>query len=328
MNGLIFVLLFSSHLFSENKTKGSFIQRIPRYLVVLDPGHGGLHMKPISVYGDKFDLLSHEYKDKFRSGANYKGVAESEITYLLARIIQKYLFLTQSKNGQQIFGDILKKYTQVTVEEIHPIEVFISRKNTYPNNYFKIKNDINAPYRLYDYLDIKSHKIKKGRISNINSLQPDLVISLHLTNGKKNKMGALNAVITPAYTTFKMAIDYVKNPGQRSQIRKKFKKGPYSNWFLSKGRNHFQSFLLDASIYFTGFWCTKNCLNPIKDKFKGYRHNMVSWRYQDKPNWHLKARKHQKFTPYAKSLKYIRLNGGLLAKRKIKIRILAKRRWP
>ena len=273
-------------------------------------------MKPISIYGDKFDLLSDQYQDKFRPGAYHDGVSESEETYTLARMIQNHLFLTQTKEGQRIFASILKKYTHRSVKKIVPIEVFLSRENTYPNIYFDIKDDINAPYRLYDYPDIHSGDIQQGRISKINSLRPNLVVSLHLTGGKKNQVGALNAVITPGYNTFKMAIDYVKNPKQRRKIRKKFHKSAYSNWFQSKNRNHFESFLLDSWIYFTGFWCEKNGLRPLQEKFRGYRHNMIRWRYQDKQGWHLKAKKHPRWSPYSKQLRYTSLRGAFWRREK------------
>ena len=284
--------------------------KIRPYRVVLDPGHGGFDMSPSSIYGDKFDLISRKYLDRFRPGAYHNGVFEYEETYALARMIQDHLFLTQSKEGQKIFRGILKKYTRKSIKKIQPIEAFLSRANSFPNLYLDIKDDPNAPYRLYDYPDVHTGKMKKGRISVINSFRPQLVVSLHLTTGKKNTVGALNAVITPGFDTFKMALEYAKKPRRRSRVRAKFKKSDYANWFQTRGRDHFQSFLLDAWIYFSGYWCDINALKPIEEKFRGYRHNMVTWRYRDPANWHFRARRHLRWTPYAKNLRYIRLKGA------------------
>ena len=234
LNSLFSCPVFSLEKKSKELSKSSFSfkkranKKQKHYRVVLDPGHGGIHMSPSSVYGDKFDILSGQYQDKFRPGAYHNGMSESEETYALARMIQSHLFLTQTREGQQIFKDILKKYTRMNIKEVIPIDVFLSRENTYHNIYFDIQDDINAPYRLYDYPDIHTGKMKQGRISKINSLQPNLVVSLHLTSGKKNKVGALNAVITPGFHTFKIALDYAKKPHKRWSVRRRFQKSPYS----------------------------------------------------------------------------------------------------
>ena len=280
------------------------------FRVVLDPGHGGIDLEPRSVYGDKYDLLSKKYLDNFRQGAYYKGLWENEETYSIARMVQDHLFLTRSHQGKKIFRSILQKYTPYSVGEIGSIESFLSRKKSYPDIYFDIREDLNAPYRLYDYRDIRTNRLKKGRISKINTLQPHLVVSIHLTRGQKNTQGALNAVITPSYATYRLALTYVKNRRSRRRIKQKFQNSDYQDWFLTKGRGQFASFLLDSWIYFTGYWCKPHGLSAMPDVFKGYRHNMITWRYKDKGNWHLRAKKHQNYTPYSKSLKTISLNNA------------------
>ena len=48
----------------------------------------------------------------------------------------------------------------------------------------------------------------------------------------------------------------------------------------------------------------------MREKFRGYRHNMVTWRYQDKSGWYLKAKKHPKWSSYARELKYFTPKGA------------------
>ena len=311
---LVFSFLNAHRVFSEplraKKTLGKKTRFEKVYRVVLDPGHGGRNIRPHSVYGDKYDLLSEQYLDSFRPGAYYDGVWENEETYFIARMVQDHLFLTQSEEGKKIFQSILQKYTRQYIREVGTINVFLSRENSYSALYFDIREDLNIPYRIYDYRDIKTNQIKKGRISKINAFKPHLVVSIHLTRGRKNKIGGLNAVITPGYPTYKLAIDYVKKRRSKYHIKQKFNNSPYQDWFLTKSRDQFRSFLLDSWIYFTGYWCKPHGLSYLENKFRGYRHNMVTWRYKDKGNWHLQARKHPHYTPYSKSLKTISLKGA------------------
>ena len=315
---LPFLILNAHGVFPQPQVGRAKVRPEKVYRVVLDPGHGGLNIRPGSVYGDKYDLLSLEYLDDFRSGAYYDGVWENEEAYFIARMVQDHLFLTQSQQGKKIFRSILQKYARHSIHKVGTIEAFLSRENSYPALYFDIREDINAPYRIYDYRDIRTNRPSKGRISKINSFKPHLVVSIHLTRGEKNKIGGLNAVITPGYSTYRLAIDYVKNPGKRSRIKKRFQDSHYQDWFLTKGRSRFESFLLDSWIYFTGYWCKKHGLSYLQDNFRGYRHNMVTWRYRDAGSWYLQARKHRDRTRYSRSLKTISLKGAFWQREKSK----------
>jgi len=276
------------------------------YIVVLDPGHGGRDLLPKSVYGDKYDPLLGEYRDHFRPGAQNKGLIESEEVYSIAEKTYKILELTHSSEGQKEFEQILKKYSKnignINWENQKPIKVYISRIPGYSKEYLSKKTDINAPYRLYDFPDIYTGEMQKGTISRINALNPHLVVSLHLTAGRKEKNGAIASVITPGYDTYKMALDYVrtKNVSKRQKIRRKFFASPYANWMVSNdSRTHFQWFLCDAWIYFTGYWSKKDGLSADKRKFRGYRHNMMQWIYADKEDWVETAKKHPPNSPYS-----------------------------
>ncbi len=307
---LFFYLFWQYSVYSDTKLNSFHNLEKPVYRVVLDPGHGGLNIMPRSVYGDKYDPINKIYADNFRPGAYHEGIWEHEEVYKIARLIQSYLFLTRTKSGKIKFQKIMRKYSKKALYKIYPIDVYISRENSYAMNYFDIYEDINALYRLYDYPDIRTNKMKKGRISKINSYKPHLVVTIHLTRGQRNKMGALNSVITPGLDTYKIALEYAKASNQdKKDIMNQFLVSSYQNWFKVAGRDHFESFLLDACVYFTGYWCDRINLSAIEDKFKGYRHNMFSWKYADQPNWIDRAIRHPKNSQYSKNLKDFTLEG-------------------
>lgn len=252
------------------------------YRVVLDPGHGGRDLIPYTLYGDKFDRRLGAYLDHFREGARYKGVWEFEVMYDIAQKAKALLDLTQTSEGKTKFRKILAKYGKAP-KEVPAIEAFLSRPPGYFENYDAIRDDINAPFRLYDYPDIKTSEIQPGTISRINALEPELVITLHLTHTESPKNGAMATVVTPGYKTYRIAQDYVHaNARERKKIRARFDRSVWRRWFISDGRyKTFPSFMADAFIYFIGFWSAPDGLRTDYKRFRGYRHNLVSWPYAD-----------------------------------------------
>lgn len=282
-----------------------------RYTVVLDPGHGGRYMSPESVYGDKWDPVRGEYLDRYRHGAYMKGIWESEVMYAMAVDARNLLRYTLDEDKHERFKAILKKYTGKAPEKIEPVRALLSRENNYHTRYLSVQKDPNAPYRLYDFPDIETGEMRKGTISRINEMQPNLVVSLHLTGGRSPRQGAMAAVITPGYETYKKAIEYVKgNSRERARIKREFRRSQWSDWFRSaRGYNTFQTFMLDAWVYYTGYWSTKSGLNPRTDKYRGHRHNMFSWAYRDK-KWLDIARRSEPGTAYAANLKNFKPQGS------------------
>lgn len=288
----------------------SFFAATP--VVVLDPGHGGRYQPPSSLYGDKYDALSGEYLDKFRPGAHYKGIWENEAMYDIAWKARSILNLTMQESTKAEFSQILKKYGKQT-GNVFPIDAQLSREASLPSIYFSTRSDINAPYRLYDYPDISTSEMQKGTISHINELTPDLVVSLHLTASNGGKNGAMAAVITPSEKTYSLARRYVhaSSSTERGKIQAEFEHSDWSEWFIvANGYNVFESFLCDAWIYYTGYWSTSNGLGPRDAKFRGYRHNMVSWKYADSPGWEKHARNHPSKSSYAGHLKDFKPEGA------------------
>jgi len=277
------------------------------YVVVLDPGHGGRYMRPVSIYGDKYDARLGHYLDKYREGASYDGLHENIEMYELATRIQKILILTHTSEGRKKFHELLKKYNPKAVLPSHAIQVYISRTDGYYGDYETKGIDINGPYRLYDYPDIKTGKMQKGTISRINALRPHLVVSMHLTSGRGGKYGALSAVITPGFDTYKYALDYMTGDSDEKKIvRKKFLNGPYNDWFNSGcGKDEFEWFLCDAWIYFTGYWSKSRSMEPDFSKFRGNRYNFLTWSYSDPewPNSEAIEKKTGSYSPYLANFK-------------------------
>jgi hypothetical protein len=253
------------------------------FRVVLDPGHGGRYLEPNSIYGDKYDAESALFLEAFRPGASINGMNENEDVYEIALKVKEILDLTLNETGKKKFLGLLKKYDNKSNEPVIDIEAFISRDPGYKEEYRKIDYDINRNYRLYDHYDILNHEHVQGVISKINSIKPELVVSIHLTGGNPDKYGGLSAVITPGYQTFKMAYDYVvSHEADRNSVETAFKQSNYSQWFIGQhGRSAFEWFLCDSWIYFTGYWSTADGLNPDMDKFRGIRQNFITWNYRD-----------------------------------------------
>lgn len=295
-NGLIKSLIFSFFIVTTLHAKS--------FRVVIDPGHGGRTQAPYSVYGDKYDPVRGVYLDKFRSGAYSSGLYEHEVVYEIARRTQEILKLTDTPEGRLEFHKILQKYNPNFNVPEEPIRVFLSRPSGHRAGYFELAEDVNAPYRLYDYPDLKTGEMKSGTISRINAYQPHLVVSLHLTNGRAGEHGAMASVVTPGYQTYSLALDYVRgNKASRKIIQENFTGGPYRDWFVwGKERSAFEWFLCDAWIYFTGYWSTTRGLEPDYSYYRGLRHYYVQWNYID-PFWMIKSVDRQRHTSYSPHLK-------------------------
>lgn len=252
------------------------------YRVVFDPGHGGRDLIPHTLYGDKFDRRLGIYLDKFREGARYKGVWEFEVMYDIAARAKALLDKTKTEAGRAEFNKILRKYGKPGAG-VEQIEAFVSRPAGYIENYFENRDDLNAPFRLYDYPNQKTGAIEHGTISRINDLEPELVITLHLTHTQAPKQGGMATVITPGYKTYENALRYVRADSDgRKAIRSRFAEGPWANWFVSDDKfKTYPSFMADAFIYYIGFWSKNDGIRTDYNRFRGYRHNLVDWNYAD-----------------------------------------------
>jgi len=263
-----------------------------RYRVVIDPGHGGLSLNPVSLHGDKYDPVEKKYLSAYQQGAEYKNLHESEIAYEIALQVKDILDLTKTPGGREKFHQVLLKYDPLAETPREPIQVILSRKKGYPVDDYdryegKTDKDYNADFRLFDFPDFVSGDRLPGLISRINELRPDLVVSLHL-DSEGPTYGAMASVVTPGYDTYKTALEYANaDAGGKRKILREFKKGPYENWIQMNGsRSGFEWFLCDAWIYFTGFWSVRNGLAADPSIFRGIRQDYVDWAYQGN-SWRL-----------------------------------------
>jgi len=260
-----------------------------KYTVVLDPGHGGASLEPVSVYGDKYDPVLKKYLIPYRQGASYKGIDEAFVVYKIALKVQYYLSLLESSSGREKFLQILKKYDpEINKIEGNGFNIILSRPESLPfinkTKSFKpdLSVDYNEPFRLYDMPHIKTGKRVKGIISLINDHQPYLVVSLHLTGEYTPGYGGMSSVISPGYNTFKLALDYINSSSvDRKSVEARYKRSYYSyDWFYPNSkRTIFEWFLCDSWIYFTGYQSLASGIKIDNKKFAGLRENYVSWSY-------------------------------------------------
>lgn len=276
MNGLKFILIFFlgivSPLFSWEKSG---------YKIVIDPGHGGNNREPFELFGDKYDTISGKFLESYRPGAVYKERTEREIVLSLAKELKAVLDLTHTTKGFRKFKTIASKYTKTNILPIRFSSV-LTREDDYSYHRWKEGDDINYNYRMYDFLDKKTGKKVLGRISKINQEEPYLIVSLHLNPSYPGHPGGMAAVIAPPYRTFQTLRLISKNKLDESE----FQKSPYRNWTKFVGNwNHLENAMTDTWIYFHGYWANQKGNETDRERFSGYRQNMVTWKYADVAGW-------------------------------------------
>lgn len=272
-----FLLIFSFSVSSQ--------ETIPKrtYNIVIDPGHGGLDLKPKEEHGDKYDPISNKYLEPYKAGAQTKSRRESEVVLALAKEVKEILDLTKTPEGFETFRSHAKKFTNDTLPWIR-IDSDLTREETAKEE-ADLTSDPNAFYRLYDYPDKKTGKIKPGRISRINAARPYLVLSLHLNPSWKGHPGGMAAVLSPSYRTF-----YNLRKISEGKSSKSFEEGPWSEWMRFKMEwSRLENAVADAWIYFNGYWPNKSGKKTDLSNFEGYRQNMVTWKYADPTGWIDKA---------------------------------------
>lgn len=275
------------------------IQDPPMYRVVIDPGHGGINVRPSEKYGDKYDLISGKFLDVFKEGAAYRNVEENIIMFQIGAKVRNLLALTETEEGFCEFRKIVAKHVNGEIPRII-IHTKLSRIDSKPRRDLEKLADPNADYRLFDFPS-SDGKILPGRISTINAFKPHLVVSLHCAKSTSRGNIGMNAVICPPYSLFEKGMSYLKG---EHRDRNFFLKSGYSNWFEESSRpkrSLFQWFLSDTSVYYLSYHLDRK--NRVETgRFTGYRYNMVSWKYADQKEWEDEARKHETGSQYASSL--------------------------
>jgi len=277
----------------------------PAFKVVIDPGHGGVNIKPKSRHGDRYDTISQKYLGDYRPGAVVKiggtEIKEHVIVYSIAQKIMKILAYTAPDGDFTKFQVIAQKYG--TIKTRVNIISILSRPDGITNDEVLTLNDINAPYRIFDY-PADNGLLSHGRISKINKFRPQLVVSIHAAESSSSDYKAINTILAPPFSFLLNGLEYLR---KNKTGRKFFNNSPMSDWFIEdETRSAFNLFLSDVSQYFTGY--------PLDSKmkitaFRGYRHNMTRWAYADDPGWEQNAAKHAAYSQYSKNYKDVSPSG-------------------
>lgn len=304
---VVFSLLF---LFKASKVPE---YDFPLYRVVIDPGHGGVSMKPRNIYGDRYDKISGTYLDDFKEGAARGRLWEHKIVYQISKKALDILLLCGPDGNFQKFRKILKKYTDQEPGRIYILPI-LSRGKSATRKDVKKNSDLNGEFRLFDYPDKKA-RIMPGRISRINQFRPQLVVSLHFAGSGPREYKGMNPVLVAPHSLLAQGLEYLQ--GKRKG-RSFFHKNRMNDWFKETvKRTAFQWFLNDTSLYFSGYPLDRK--NRVKSgDFRGYRYNMVTWEYQDAAGWEKGARYHCPDSRYSSDLKTIKVNGKFWQREKSK----------
>ena len=267
--------------------------RVPAYTVVLDPGHGGTGRNQPD---DKWDALSGKYLQYFAPGTLHAGKHEHKIALDLARRTEKYLAWTNSSEDWPRFTALLREFSNRSDFPRVSLITHLARRQGWDDRKLpRTHPEVNAPFRLYDFPSSKKGVMRPGRISFINALQPHLVLSIHLNPAGRGSAGGMAAVLTPGYETFNLLREIALGNKPASA----FDRNPWKDcWLITDaGWSRFEAARSDTWVYFNGYRAKRNG-NPWLDMFRGYRHNMVTWRYADPPEWARVARQHAA-GPYA-----------------------------
>lgn len=269
----------------------------PTYRIILDPGHGGVAMRPTDIHGDRFDPVTGRYLDMFREGASLGRLHERDIVYSIVKKAEKLLKLCAPYGNNRAFDEILDKYAAEVPDRINLI-TYVSRDSSINEEIAETMEDPNAGYRLFDYPG-KDGSLQPGRLSKMNSLKPHLVVSIHLAEYGPREYKGMSPVIAAPYSVLDLGRRYLN--GERG-VRKAIGSRIIDDWFCQgSDRSNFQWFLNDVSMYFTGYSLKRGTEEP--DEFRGYRYNMVDWGYRDFDGWEYIGRNHPANTRYAKRVK-------------------------
>ncbi len=267
---------------------------IPRFRIVIDPGHGGFFNRDKTRHGDKYDLVTGKYLEYFAEGANYKGIYEHKLVYSIALKVIERLSLCSKDGDFDKFKKLIEKFTDKEPRRIY-IETMISRDESLSDYQKERESDPNGPYRLYDYPGPNGEMIQ-GRISKINAFKPHLVISLHMAENAPPDYLGMNGIIIPPYNVLKTGFDKLIS-GKDYTISDS---GLIKSWFQeSKALPKRYYYYKDVSQYFIGYGLTSK-YKPDYNDFKGYKYNMIDWSFRDEPGWTDKAREHNDYTQYSR----------------------------
>jgi hypothetical protein len=148
--------------------------------------------------------------------------------------------------------------------------------------------------------------MQKGRISKINKYKPQLVVSLHIARSAPPEYKGMNGIIVAPYNVLKKGLVML----QAEETSKKIDYNILSSWFRESEKTPPKlAFFKDVSYYFTSYGIKKDYSIDMDD-FKGYKYNMVTWRYSDQPKWNLIAEKRPINSKYSSDYKTFKEEGS------------------
>lgn len=258
--------------------------------IVLDPGHGGRYEPSRSYSGDHWDPFSKTFLLPYNFGASAAGMYEHEWTLFTAKKIEEILNLTHTDAGFAEFCKILEKHADISKDKIKKVRVntHLTRRYSWEDDPEKNMANVNKKYRLFDSPDSfggasknkPSEKMHPGRISFINQISPDLVVSLHNNSNPNRNVRGFSSVIVPHFDFFSSINGIVTNgmsnmpPNQMKVTVPKFQKvANFITSVISRAEKiDVKTIISDTATYFTGF-------RAFTHKFIGLRYLMVTWRY-------------------------------------------------
>jgi hypothetical protein len=116
----------------------------------------------------------------------------------------------------------------------------------------------------------------------------------------------MNGIIAPPYNVLKKGFSMLQTGETSKNINDN---NILSSWFREYKKTSYKFvFFKDVSYYFTSYGMKKDYSIDIDD-FKGYKYNMVTWKYSDKPKWNLIAEKHPADSKYSSDYKTFKEEG-------------------
>lgn len=285
MNNIYLLLIFFLFQIVFTGTKSVSEEKPSEYRVVLDPGHGGLLLQPQTLHGDRYDPLSGKYLSSFRPGAVHAGLRESVLMYSIAEKAEKYLRLTYTRNSFSEFIKIMSKYGIKPVGH-SVIKTYVSRDKSITPDSFNETGDPNGPYRIFDY-PAADGSTAEGRMTYINRMRPQLVISLHCDYSPSPKHQGFAAIILPPFSSFKSGLEHYSKPDRGRFFSDLPREADC--WLLKTNNDPFASFVNDSILYFSSYQLNLPEFEIDSNQFLGYKQNMIKWSYSDFPYWKKEA---------------------------------------
>ncbi len=258
-----------------------FIWRVynktPRYMLIINPAHGGKKALSSELDGDRFNPLQNVYTKNYDEGLIVKNKSEYKILLELSKKIRNKLEYAKGYLGWGKFRKILQKYGQSKDYKPVIFDVRLTKENDYHYYLRKGKKDINKYFRLFDFPSKGLNKKEgKGILSLINKHNPDIVLNFDFNyQGKMDK--ELFSINVPDFEFF----NYIKKKLLSKKMNFNKHNDIISCWYgMSKGEKK-KNLIKDTWIYFTGIMPDETLFNPSK-KFFGHGYNLLHWKYCDK----------------------------------------------